>query len=113
LLADGSIIAAVEQKARVLREALAPVAQHRNVGEIRQSGLMCGVELVADRGSKASFPPGDRVAYGICLALRERGIFLRPIGDVIVLMPPLSATEEELRHLAAALHAALLERLGG
>ena len=113
LLADGSIVAAVERKARVLRDALAPVALHKNVGEIRQRGLMCGVELVADRGTKSCFPPGDRVGYGICLALRERGIFLRPLGDVIVVMPPLSATEEELRHLAAALHAALEEKLGG
>jgi adenosylmethionine-8-amino-7-oxononanoate aminotransferase len=113
LLADGSIVAGVERKARVLREALAPVALHKNVGEIRQKGLMCGVELVADRGTKSCFPPGDRVGNGICLALRGRGIFLRPLGDVIVLMPPLSATEEELRHLATALHAALVDKLGG
>lgn len=113
LLADGSIVAGVERKARVLREALAPVALHKHVGEIRQEGLMCGVELVADRGTKSCFPPGERVGNGICLALRERGIFLRPLGDVIVLMPPLSATDEELRHLATALHAALVEKLGG
>ena len=112
LLSDGAIIGAVEQKARVLREALAPLAAHRHVGDIRQAGLMCGIELVADRQTKASFAPGDRNGYHVCLALRDRGIFLRPLGDVIVLMPPLSATDAELRHLAASVQAAIVERFG-
>jgi adenosylmethionine-8-amino-7-oxononanoate aminotransferase len=73
---------------------------------------MCGIELVANRETKASFAPGERNGYHICLALRERGIFLRPLGDVIVLMPPLSVTDAEVRHLAASLHAVLVERFG-
>jgi adenosylmethionine-8-amino-7-oxononanoate aminotransferase len=112
LLSDGVIIGAVAQKARVLRDALAPLAAHRHVGDIRQAGLMCGIELVADRGTKALLAPGDRNGYHICLALRDRGIFLRPLGDVIVLMPPLSVTIAELRHLAASVHAAIVERFG-
>ncbi len=112
LLADGSLLRGVEAKARVLREALAPLERHRHVGEIRQAGLMCGVELVADRETKARFDPGDRVAYRLCLAMRERGVFIRPLGDVIVLMPPLTVTEDELRHLAGAVHAVLRERFG-
>jgi adenosylmethionine-8-amino-7-oxononanoate aminotransferase len=112
LLSDGVIIKAVEQKARVLRDALVPLATHRHVGDIRQAGLMCGIELVADRKTKMLFPPGDRNGYHVCLALRERGVFLRPLGDVIVLMPPLSSTDSELRHLAASVHAAIVERFG-
>jgi len=75
--------------------------------------LMCGIELVADRATKALFPPGERTGYHICLSLRDRGIFLRPLGDVLVLMPPLSSTEAELRHLAGAVQATLVERFGG
>ena len=112
LLADGSIIGGVGRKAGVLNDALAPLRHHSHVGEIRQSGLMVGIELVADRATKRTFPAGDRVGYRICLALRERGIFLRPLGDVLVLMPPLSSTDAELRNLAAAVHAAVVERLG-
>src|SRR4051812_42287191 len=92
LLADGAIVAGVGHKARTLAEALAPVSRHRNVGEIRQAGLMCGIELVADRATKAPFAAGDRNGYHLCLALRDHGIFLRPLGDVLVLMPPLSST---------------------
>ena len=112
LLSDGAIIGAVEQKAEVLREALRPLSMHRHVGDVRQAGLMCGVELVADRQTKTSFAPGDRHGYHVCLALRDRGIFLRPLGDVVVLMPPLSSTDAELRHLAASLQAAIVERFG-
>jgi len=112
LLRDGSIVAGVERKAHVLREALEPVARHRHVGEVRQLGLMCGVELVADRTTKARFPPADRVGYRLCLALRDRGIFIRPLGDVIVLMLPLTVTDDELQYLAKSLHAALVERFG-
>ena len=112
LLSDGTIVREVERKAHVLREALAPLRAHRHVGDIRQAGLMCGIEIVADRATKAIFPPGDRTGYHIGLSLRDRGIFLRPLGDVIVLMPPLSSTDAELRHLADSVRAAIVERLG-
>jgi adenosylmethionine-8-amino-7-oxononanoate aminotransferase len=112
LLSDGAIVRDVERKARVLRDALEPLRPHRCVGDIRQAGLMCGIELVTDRATKAIFPPGDRIGYHICLSLRDRGIFLRPLGDVIVLMPPLSSSDAELRHLAASVGAAITERLG-
>jgi len=112
LLADGTIVKAVERKAAVLGAALEPLSQHSHVGEIRQAGLMCGIELVADRATKATYPPGERIGYHICLSLRDRGFFLRPLGDVIVLMPPLSSTDEELRQLATSVHSAVVERLG-
>ena len=113
LLANPDVLKAVERRAATLKAALEPLASHPNVGDIRQAGLMCGIELVADRGTKATFSPGARIGYHICLALRDRGVFLRPLGDVIVLMPPLSSTEEELRRLASAVHAGIMERLGG
>lgn len=113
LLADGRIVADVPRKAGVLREALRAVEAHRHVGEVRQAGLMCGIELVADRATKARFPAGNRVGHRLGLALRAHGIFLRPLGDVLVLMPPLTSTDDELRALGAAVHAVLVERFGG
>jgi adenosylmethionine---8-amino-7-oxononanoate aminotransferase len=112
LLADGKIVGAVARKAATLRAALEPLAAHPHVGDVRQTGLMCGVELVADRATKAPFPSGERIGYHICLSLRDRGIFLRPLGDVIVLMPPLSSTEDELQQLASSVRVAIVERLG-
>jgi adenosylmethionine-8-amino-7-oxononanoate aminotransferase len=113
LLADGRIVGDVARKAAVLHEALEPVRRHAHVGDVRQAGLMCGVELVADRTTRRPLPAGDRNGYKLCLAMRERGIFIRPLGDVIVLMPPLSVSDDELRQLAAVLMAALVEGFGG
>jgi adenosylmethionine-8-amino-7-oxononanoate aminotransferase len=112
LLAEGRVVEGVRRKAEVLRTALEPVARHPQVGDVRQAGLMCGVEMVKDRETKAGFASSERVGYRLCLGLRERGILIRPLGDVIVLMPPLTSTDDELRHLASVLHEALVERFG-
>lgn len=112
LLADGRILAGVEAKGRVLREALAPVEAHGHVGDVRQAGLMVGIELVRDRATKARFEPSEHVGYRLCQALRAHGMYVRPLGDVIVLMPALNSTDDELRALARALHAVLVERFG-
>jgi adenosylmethionine-8-amino-7-oxononanoate aminotransferase len=111
-LADGRIVTGVVEKARALREALEPVGRHAHVGEIRQAGLMVGIELVADRAAKARFPPGERVGHRLCLALREHGIFVRPLGDVIVLVLPLTVSAAEIEHVAGALLAVLRARFG-
>ncbi len=113
LLRESGALADVERKARVFHEALQPVAAHRHVGDLRQAGLMCGVELVRERSTKTPFAPGERIGHGLCLALRAHGFYVRPLGDVIVLMPPLTASDDELRRLAAALGAVLVARFGG
>jgi adenosylmethionine-8-amino-7-oxononanoate aminotransferase len=113
LLREGRVVESVAEKARVLHESLEAVSRHPHVGEVRQAGLMCGVELVKDRTTKARFDPGERVGHRVCLAIRRHGILLRPLGDVVVVMPPLSSTEEELQKLGPALLAAIQEVLGG
>jgi adenosylmethionine-8-amino-7-oxononanoate aminotransferase len=113
LLADGRILDDVPRKAALLSAALAPLAAHPHVGDIRQAGLMCGVELVADRATKAAFAPVERVGHRVCLAMRNHGVYTRPLGDVIVVLPPLTSTDDELRRLGSALGSALGEVLGG
>jgi adenosylmethionine-8-amino-7-oxononanoate aminotransferase len=113
LLQAPGLLREVERKAALLNAALAPLTSHPHVGEVRQLGLMCGIELVKDRATREAFPPGERVAYRLCLSMRDRGVYVRPLGDVVVLMPALNSTDDELRHLAGALHAAVRERLGG
>jgi adenosylmethionine---8-amino-7-oxononanoate aminotransferase len=112
LLDDPALWPEVQRKSGLLREALEPVARHPQVGEVRQLGLMCGIELVKDRVTREPFAPGERVAYRLCLSMRDRGIYVRPLGDVVVLMPALNSTDDELRHLAGALAGALRERFG-
>jgi adenosylmethionine-8-amino-7-oxononanoate aminotransferase len=91
-----------------LRGALAGMlTDHPNVGDIRQRGLMVGIELVADRASSAPFPAEATTGALVCGAARASGVLLRPLGDVVVLMPPLSITHAEIDTLVAAVSAGL------
>ncbi|MFN2556425.1 MAG: adenosylmethionine--8-amino-7-oxononanoate transaminase [Nitriliruptorales bacterium] len=94
--------AVVRRKAGVLAEAIATLPDLPHVGDVRQRGLMCGIELVADRASRAPFPAAWLVGKRVCDALRDDGIVLRPLGDVVVLMPAPAMEDEDLRFLVAA-----------
>jgi adenosylmethionine-8-amino-7-oxononanoate aminotransferase len=63
---------------------------------------MVGIELVADRRMKRPFPAGWEVGQQVCELALGKGVWVRPLGDVIVLMPPLSVTAEEIDLLVAA-----------
>src|SRR4051812_27280849 len=82
----------LQEKIELLGELLAPVTQMRGVREVRRRGFMVGIEL-------DGFPLAARAGHQVSLAARRRGAIVRPLGDVIVLMPPLAITKEELRRL--------------
>jgi adenosylmethionine-8-amino-7-oxononanoate aminotransferase len=82
------------EKIDLLGELLAPVAAMPGVAEVRRRGFMCGIEL-------AGFPVSARAGHQVTLAARRRGAIVRPLGDVVVLMPPLAITKQELRRLLA------------
>jgi adenosylmethionine-8-amino-7-oxononanoate aminotransferase len=104
--------ARVSALSAVLGKSLSRLEDHPNVGEIRRKGLMAGIEIVADRGTKERFPPERKTGQRIARKAREKGMLLRPLGDVIVLMPPLSSTEREIEALAEAVAWAVGEVLG-
>ena len=60
---------------------------------------MVGIELMRDPRHRTPFAPAERVGHRVILAARRRGVVLRPLGDVLVLMPPLSITADEIRTL--------------
>jgi adenosylmethionine-8-amino-7-oxononanoate aminotransferase len=70
-----------------------------HVSDIRQWGYMIGIELAEDRASRRSYAPEKRVGHQVILEARKRSVMIRPLGDVIILMPPLSITEAELATL--------------
>ena len=70
-----------------------------HVGDVRQWGFMAGIELVEDKPSRQSYAPERRIGHRVILQARERAVMIRPLGDVIILMPPLSITDEELATL--------------
>lgn len=94
------MLASLPQKAEALAAALeSEIRPLATVFEIRQRGLMVGIELMRHPGRRESFAPAERVGHRVILAARKRGVVLRPLGDVLVLMPPLSVTTGEIETL--------------
>jgi len=79
-----------------LAERLAAIEQLSHVGDIRRVGVMTGIELVKDRATGTPYPASLLLGREVCRAALERGVLIRPLGDVVVLMPPLSITEDEM-----------------
>ena len=82
----------LEGKIRLLGELLEPVAAHPSVREVRRCGFMVGIEL-------EEHPLPVRIGHRVTLEARRRGAIIRPLGDVVVLMPPLSISREDLTRL--------------
>jgi adenosylmethionine-8-amino-7-oxononanoate aminotransferase len=92
-----------------LDEKLGPLA---HVLEIRRRGLMVGVELCRDRAARTPYAYEDAIGARVCMALRRRGVILRPLGPVVVMMPPLSITDDEIDLLVNATADAIVEICG-
>jgi adenosylmethionine-8-amino-7-oxononanoate aminotransferase len=92
-----------------LGRLLEPVADRPHVGDVRQRGLMVGIELVADRRSREPYPVAERRGWRVCLAARKRGVWIRPLGDVLVVMPPYCTSDESLARIAAAVEKSIAE----
>jgi len=113
IFARDRVLAGLAPKIDRLTERLQEMADHPQVGDIRQRGLMAGIELVADKAGREPFPPARRVGHQVILAARRLGAVLRPLGDVIVLMPPLCITPEELDTLCDLTYEAIMQGTAG
>jgi len=88
---------------RVLREELRLLWRLPNVGDVRQVGLIAGVELVRDWRTREPFDLRERAGIRVCEAMARRGVLTRPIGNVVVLMPPYCTTPAQARRMITAL----------
>ncbi|HUG90410.1 MAG TPA: aspartate aminotransferase family protein [Planctomycetaceae bacterium] len=104
---------AAEKGAHLLTGLRAALADHPHVGDVRGLGLMCGVEFVADKSTKAEFPPEEKVGVRIHEAAQERGLFSRLRGDVFCLAPPIVTPCEQLDRIVAVLRDAAAAVLDG
>jgi adenosylmethionine-8-amino-7-oxononanoate aminotransferase len=93
---DERTLEAIQPRIAFLSRKLAEFQALRHVGDVRQCGLIAGIELVADRETKESFPASWHVGERICDRARGQGLFIRPIGDVLIVMPPLIINESQL-----------------
>ncbi len=89
-----------------------PLREHPHVAEVRQTGMILAIELVADKRSRSAYPAGERRGLRAYRRALEDGVVLRPLGDILYWMPPYCIDEGALQHLARATLAAVQEATG-
>lgn len=108
LVADGTLRRRIACFGHLLDEAF---AAHPRVRELRQRGLAAALDLAPSRGSPENFPAAARTGLQVCLRARAHGLLLRPLGDSLLLVPPLCLDEHELAELVARTARAVAEVL--
>jgi adenosylmethionine-8-amino-7-oxononanoate transaminase len=101
-----------ENLEKILREELKPLWQLPSVGDVRQVGLVVGIELVKNWRTRETFDLRERAGIRVCNEMAKRGILTRPVGNVIVLMPPYCTTPALARKMVSALSEAVREIFG-
>ena len=102
----------VSRRARLqkwLQDELQSLWSLPQVGDIRQVGLVAGIELVKNWRTREPFALREQAGIRVCAAMARRGVLTRPVGNVIVLMPPYCTTLTQLQQMASALRAAIAE----
>ncbi|WP_369902732.1 adenosylmethionine--8-amino-7-oxononanoate transaminase [Bacillus manliponensis] len=91
-----NLVEQVAHKAEYVATRLKAVSELEHVGDVRQRGLMIGVELVENKETEQAYSWKERMGVKVCKRARELGMIIRPLGHVVVFMPPLASTIEEL-----------------
>lgn len=104
-----NIVDQAAEKGAFIKEELKQLEELDHVGDVRQLGLMCGIELVKDKETGEPFPWQERAAYLATLEMRKRGMLTRPLGDVVVFMPPIASTYDDLRDMITIMKEAIKE----
>ena len=95
------------QLQRVMSDELASLWSLPNVGDIRQEGLVAGIELFKDWRTRTPFDLSQRAGLKVCEEMASRGILTRPIGSILVLMPPYCTTPSQLRQMVTVMGEAI------
>ncbi|AJQ26144.1 adenosylmethionine--8-amino-7-oxononanoate transaminase [Pelosinus fermentans] len=105
---DENVLENLQGKIEAARNKLAGFTL-KHVGDIRQRGLMIGIELVENPQEKIPFPWEMAVGAKVCKRAREHGLIIRPIGSVVVFMPPLASTITEIEHMLDIIYLSIKE----
>jgi adenosylmethionine-8-amino-7-oxononanoate aminotransferase len=95
-------------KIKLLRQELKRFNNLEHVGEVRQAGFMVGIELVRNRETREPYPMKHKIGIRVVRECRRHGVIIRPLGNVIVLMPPLTISEAQLKRLVSVVYAAIM-----
>ncbi|TCP26000.1 adenosylmethionine-8-amino-7-oxononanoate aminotransferase [Scopulibacillus darangshiensis] len=107
LIRERQLIQDIQRKALVAARELEKLKGLAAVGDVRQKGLMIGIEIVKDQKTKALFPRDMQIEHQIILDARKRGVIVRPLGPVITIMPILAMPDEHLIEIIDTVHRAI------
>jgi adenosylmethionine-8-amino-7-oxononanoate aminotransferase len=96
LIEKRNVVSEVQRKATMLAEKLQKLYDLPIVGDVRQKGLMIGIEIVKDKKTKEIFDSSEQLEHKIILEARKRGLIIRPLGPVLTFIPVLAMTNEQL-----------------
>lgn len=99
LFESTQLLDSLPQKIAYLGSRLTELSHRPHVGDVRQSGMIGGIELVRVKDSREPYAWEERVGVQVCLEARKHGLFLRPLGNTIVVFPPLVISLDELAYL--------------
>ena len=102
LLDENRVLDNVSVISARLEQRLKEIADHAHVGTIRQKGVMVGIELIAEKSSNTPYDSSRRMGNEVVKAARKRGVIVRPLGDVVVLMPAIAMPVEQIDELCDA-----------
>jgi adenosylmethionine-8-amino-7-oxononanoate transaminase len=103
LFEQENIIEDLQPKITQLQSSLSTLSTLEHVGDIRSCGIMCGIELVKEKETRDPYPWEEKLGVQVCDDMITKGFLLRPLGNVIVFMPPLSITNKEIIDLISSL----------
>lgn len=109
---EEQIIAGLADKIAAAKKKLAGFADLTAVADIRQCGLMIGIELQADKLARTPFPPELLIGHRVSMLAREYGLIIRPLGDVVVFMPPLASTKADIEEMLDIIYRCIQEITG-
>ncbi|MEW6183356.1 MAG: adenosylmethionine--8-amino-7-oxononanoate transaminase [Bacillota bacterium] len=109
LFENEAVMDRLQPKIEHLRTLLDNLRGLPHVGDVRQAGFMVGIELVRNKETREPFPLVDRKGRQVVLKAREKGVIIRPLGDVVVLMPPLAISDPELSDLCGVVTESIME----
>ena len=101
-------LAQAVDKISLLESKLGAIAELPHVGNVRNRGLMAGIELVRDKLSKEPYAWEERVGWKVAYNARDLGVLIRPLGNVVVIMPPISISNESLERLMDVVKKAII-----
>lgn len=110
---DEQTLSRLPEKIERLLHRLARIADLPHVGSVRQCGLIAGIELVADKQTQTPFPWEERRGQRVCDVAKRLGVWLRPLGNVVVVFPPLAISTAELDRICDAVEQGIRDTLGG